>query len=275
MRFILRFFKRIYFFNAIRRILSASRYFNKKYFQILQWGFTSNEYTNFTYYLTPGNVQYLAQTLAVVTNVDFTTIMNYIYEVESDEELKSAIISAINQSPEGRYADKEVRFGRRLGWYAMVRILKPKVVIETGIDKGLGSIILCAALLRNKKEGFDGRYYGTDINPKAGYLLSGKYKEVGEVLYGDSIESLKKFDKKIDLFINDSDHSEDYEYQEYCTIKDMLGDKAVILGDNAHCTTKLSEFSFETGRKFLLFHEEPLNFWYPGAAIGFSFKAEN
>ena len=61
-----------------------------------------------------------------------------------------------------------------------------------------------------------------DINYEAGYLLDEKYKSVGEIIYGDSIVSLNKFDKKIDLFINDSDHSPSYEYQEYQTIKNKL-----------------------------------------------------
>ena len=102
--------------------------------------------------------------------------------------------------------------------------------------------------------------------------MEGKYKEVGEILYGDSIKSLSEFSEKIDLFINDSDHSADYEYQEYLTIKDLLREKAIILGDNSHCTSKLAEFSRETGRSFIFFQETPLNHWYPGAGIGISYK---
>lgn len=49
---------------------------------------------------------------------------------------------------------------------------------------------------------FNGKYYGTDINPKAGYLLSGSYKEFSNILYGDSIESLASLDETIDLFIS-------------------------------------------------------------------------
>ena len=75
--------------------------------------------------------------------------------------------------------------------------------METSVDKGLGACVLTAALIRNSKEGYPGRYYGTEINPEAGYLLQEEYAEFGEILWGDSIESLKKFDKKIDMFIHD------------------------------------------------------------------------
>lgn len=269
---ILRLLKRIYVLNLLRRLYLASKYFNRKYIQIIKWGISSKEDTNFTYYLTEDNIKYLAHTVAVVTKKDYSEIIKYIEELESDELLKETILTAIDNSGEKKFADKEIRFGRRMGWYAFARAMKPKIIIETGVDKGLGSVVLCAALLRNKKEGFEGRYYGTDINLKAGYFLSGKYKETGEILYGDSIESLSEFSEKIDLFINDSDHSSEYEYQEYLTIKPLITDNSIILGDNSHCTSKLADFSYETDRNFIFFQETPLNHWYPGAGIGISYK---
>ena len=103
-------------------------------------------------------------------------------------------------------------------------------------------------------------------------MLTDQYKAVGQILYGDSIKSLQSFHKKIDLFINDSDHSASYEYNEYLTIKPMLSDNAVILGDNSHVTDKLSQFSVENERNFVFFREEPKDHWYPGGGIGISYK---
>ena len=98
------------------------------------------------------------------------------------------------------------------------------------------------------------------------------YANYGCILYGDSIESLKKFDEgMIDLFINDSDHSADYEAKEYDSIANKLSKHAIVLGDNSHATNKLLEFSLETNRHFVFFQEKPLNHWYPGAGIGISF----
>ena len=270
---ILRFLKKFWIFNFIRRIYIASKVYNYRYIQILKWGFKSREYTNFTYRITPENVNYLAATLATITGKDQNKIIQYIEEAENDTQLKKHILDTRNSSKLKSHADKNIFFGRRVGWYAFVRIMKPKVVVETGIDKGLGSVLLCSALLKNKAEGFEGKYYGTDINPAAGYLLDGIYKEVGEILYGDSIESLSKMTDNIDLFINDSDHSADYEYNEYKTIKEcgLVTNKTVILGDNSHCTNKLCKFANEISHNFLFFKEVPLNHWYPGAGIGISF----
>lgn len=257
--------------NFLPRLWHASSFYNYRYRQILKWGFQSREDTNFTYLLTDTSILYLASTLNVVTNAPVQEIMGYIQEVQTNQALRDHILQKTRESAYKLVADERVEFGRRLGWYALVRIMKPRVVVETGVDKGLGAVLLCAALLRNRTEGHPGQYYGTDIAPKAGYLLDAPYTEVGKVLYGDSIESLTKLEKPIDLFINDSDHSAEYEYREYQTIKDNLGPQAIILGDNSHETDKLAKFSLEAGRRFLYFHEFPSGHWYPGGGIGISF----
>lgn len=269
---LLKLLKRIWILNFFRRVFVATRQYNFRYGQILRWGFRSNEDTNYTYHLTPENITYLACTIAVVLKQDYETIAAYIEEANQDQALRKHIADMVQQSPFRKFADKEVRLARRLGWYVFVRMLKPKVVVETGVDKGLGAVLLCSALLKNKAEGFEGRYYGTDINPNAGYLLAGPYKAVGEILYGDSIESLSAFKQPIDLFINDSDHSMEYEYREYLTIQSKLSEQAVILGDNAEVSPSLVKFSIETGRQFLFFQERPADHWYPGGGIGISYK---
>jgi predicted O-methyltransferase YrrM len=48
--------------------------------------------------------------------------------------------------------DVVVEFGRRLGWYILVRSQKPRIIVETGVDHGVGSLVLTSALLRNKSE---------------------------------------------------------------------------------------------------------------------------
>ncbi len=271
-RKILRFLKRIWLLHFLRRIYFASKYPARQFKAVIKWGFASKEDTNYTYELAPDNILYLAHLIAIVTKKNHKEVLTYIHEVQNDQELIQHIQRETEKSDLKKFADKEVRFAKRLGWYAFIRIIKPTIVVETGIDKGLGSVLLCSALLKNKAEGFSGKYYGTDINPQAGYLLSGKYKEVGEILLGDSIESLKKLKEPIELFINDSDHSTDYEFQEYKTIQPLLNDKSIILGDNSHASDKLALFSQETGRSFLFFKEKPINHWYEGSGIGVSFK---
>ena len=238
----------------------------------VRWLFTSNEITNFTYHLDRNNKLYMASMISDVLNVEFSTIERYVKEIEDDEHLRRHIANVTAKSDLAFMADTEVRFGRRIGWYAIARALKPRVIVETGVDKGLGACILTAALKKNRAEGYSGKYYGTDINPKAGYLLCGEYADFGTILYGDSEESLRRFADPIDLFINDSDHSPEYEYREYCTIANKLSSQSIVLGDNSHYTDRLWRFSMETGRHFIFIQEKPIKYWCEGAGIGISFN---
>lgn len=254
------------------RLIGPKRYIRSLKKSVRNFIFHSKEITNFTYDLTYLNKKYLLSFINVITKIDIKTLEKYLFEIENDNELLKHIENAIINSEFKNISDKTAKYGRRIGWYIFVRAMKPKVVVETGIDKGLGSCVLTSALMRNKAEGFEGYYYGTDINPDAGFLLKPPYSDYGKILYGDSINSLKKLDACIDLFINDSDHSSQYEYNEYLTIKEKLSDNFLIISDNAHCTDKLYNFANENGFKYLFFKEEPLNHWYPGAGIGAAFK---
>jgi len=239
--------------------------------QAISWLFHSKEYTNFTYDLDPLNREYLAAFVASVTRVPVETIRGYFSEILEDHELIEYLRKSIRHGPARAVSDDAPKFGRRIGWYAFVRATKPKVIVETGVDKGLGASVLTAALRRNARSGVVGKYYGTDINPEAGYLLGGPYAEFGEILYGDSIESLRKVSNPIDLFINDSDHSASYEDREYNVIESKLSSRSLVLSDNAHVTSSLLKFAERTGRDFLYFQEWPKNHWYPGSGIGVAF----
>jgi hypothetical protein len=244
-------------------------YYSKNLDLIKKWVWRDTETSNFYYKLTSLNRDHLAQLISTITGESYEKIIQYFEELEGDVELREHLERLLKGA---QYGDNiEIDFGRRLGWYVFVRALKPNVVVETGVDHGVGSCVIASALLRNIAEGHQGKYYGTEIRPEAGKLFVGKYANVGKILYDDSITSLNIFREKVDLFINDSDHSEDYEYKEYLTIEEKLSEKAVILGDNSHATNSLSRFSREKGRKFIFFAEKPAAHWYPGAGIGISY----
>lgn len=256
------------------RISISFRYFRTPILHLMKWLLTSNETTNFTYDLTPLNKRYLASLLADILHKPFEEIEGYITELDHDVELKKHINACIMNSKEKYFTDSDARYGRRIGWYAIARAIKPKIIIETGVDKGLGSCVLTSALMKNSQEGFPGYYYGTDINPKAGYLLAGKYSQFGRILYGDSITSLKDLDAKVDLFINDSEHSKEYEKSEFEIINPKLNTKGIILCDDSHVFDTLLNFALSTNRQYVFFREDPENHWYPGAGIGIAFKRD-
>jgi hypothetical protein len=184
-----------------------------------------------------------------------------VHEPRVDEELRRHIVDATAMSPRQGLADKTVRFGRQLGWYALVRTLRSRHVVETGTDKGQSSCLLASALLRNGS----GRLTTIDVNPETGYLISGAYADVTTRLIGNSLDLLPELEP-VDLLVHDSLHTFEHETAEFEVTP--LAQGAVVLSDNAHGTDALARWAERTGRRFLFFAEDPRDHWYPGAGIG-------
>ncbi len=257
--------------QSTARLRIVLKFYMPRVFAGLRWALKSREVTNWTYEISDLCKLHMAHAIAIATGVPAATVERYMVELEQDKGLRSSIAHSVRNSPLRLTSDENMGYARRIGWYAVVRSMKPEVVVETGVDKGLGAVVVCAALLKNADDDRPGRYFGTDINPKAGQLLAQPYSSVGEILYGDSVELLASFPHKIDLFINDSDHSRSYERREYESIKSKLSDRGIIFSDNAHSTDVLARFSEEERRRFLFVREQPVGHWYPGAGIGISF----
>lgn len=238
----------------------------------LSWTFTSREHHNFTYELDELNIKHLTAFVAVVTGQKYEVVENYVHEIQQDKQLKSHIARLSRDSAEKFVTDSEARFGRRIGWYALVRAQKPRLCVETGTDKGLGTCVIAAALMRNAKDGFPGRVIGMDLNPNAGYLLRAPYDQFGRMAFGDSHASIRALKEEVDFFIHDSDHAPLHEAKELELVTPKLSSRALVLSDNAEVTDKLLEFARATGREFLFFAEKPASHWCPGSGIGVAYR---
>lgn len=259
--------------NMIPRAALACSYYTPVIGRIGRWLLCSREDTNFSYDLREENLLSLACTLSCVTGVPQGKAFGYIKEGQDDPMLLDHVVRHTMSSANRARSDAACRFGLRLGWYALVRILRPRIIVEAGVDKGLGAVSLAAALLRNREEGFDGQYYGTDNNSNAGWLFSAPYDAAGKIFYGDSNSSLEKIEEPIDLFINGIGLSE-YEAEQYRVLQYKLGRGAVILSETSRWSQSLMNFSIASERDYLFFQAEPKDHWYPGNGIGLSFRAE-
>src|SRR2546430_752853 len=113
------------------RFRSAMTVVLKPVARAIAWTFRSREHYNYSYDLDPRNVDYLASFISVVTSEPFSKIRDYIREIENDQSLKDRVVRANAAASEKYVADREARFGRRMGWYALVRAAKPRLVVET------------------------------------------------------------------------------------------------------------------------------------------------
>jgi len=243
------------------------RHLARNFKKSIPWLFRSKEFANFTYDLTAANKEYLAWFVADICDVPVREIRDYFNELETDSQLDAYIKAGLANHRRGNEIDRQAFFGRRLGWYAIVRATKPLVVVETGTEKGLGSLVLAEALLKNGA----GRLITIDMEPSSGLLIGAEYGGVIQRMIDDSLWAILKIDQ-IDLFIHDSDHSAEHEAREFELLQSRLTADAIVLSDNSHTTTELANWSLQNGRRFMYFAEEPLNHWYPGAGIGVSMR---
>ena len=245
------------------RVAAVAAHNGKTLGDSARWLATSREHTNFTYNLTSLNEAYLAWYVATVTGAPVGEVRGYLTELAEDTSLRAHLAATTQAGSRRGLADTEVRYGRRAGWYALVRACRPERVVETGTDKGLGACVLAAALLRNGV----GRLTTVDVNAEAGYLVAGPYAEVTDLVIGDSLAVLASMAEPIDLFLHDSDHSAAHEAAELAAVTPNLSEHAMVLSDNGEVTDELMRWAEATGRQFLWFDERPDRHWWPGGGI--------
>lgn len=176
--------------------------------------------------------------------------------------------------------DLEAKYGAfyRPGWvnledalflYWVVRQLKPKVIVQTGVCNGLSSAFMMLALAKNGPEGtlhvvdmppvFDpndpnwtvaGKVYGVTIpeGKTSGWLVPDAYRNRFEVLNGDAkllLPGLLKKLGKCDLFYHDSDHTYDHMMFEFKEAKKYLTKQGVMVSDDISWNASLWDFADE------------------------------
>jgi len=229
-----------------------------------RWWARSRETTNFNFDLTALNRTHLAWWVAEATGASVPEILGYFAELESDDALRMHVR---DRTKVGRYqyvSDDNAAYGRRIGWYALVRALRPQHIVETGIDKGLGTCVLAAALMRNGR----GHVTAIDTAPDAGWLVTDGYEEWVTVVVGDAARVVADNTVPVDLFVHDVHFTPEQECEEYEALMPSLGASPVILSDNAHSNDVLPRLAERLGWHFSYFKEQPAHHWYPGGGMG-------
>jgi hypothetical protein len=254
------------------RLVLALNYSWTIILKTIKWSLSSRETSTYTYLLSPNNTKYLIHSVSLVTKKSFLEIEGYFNEILSNKELKSYIIDKIKSSSVRYKKDLRFDLASRIGWYAIIRANKSKVVVENGIELGYTAIVLCEAILKNKSEGFDGSYYGLDINSEAGYFIKhDKYETIANLIVGDALDSLAHFKESVDFYFSDGYRTCDYERKEFEALLKKTSSHAVIITNKLKFSDALSDASLLYNKQFITFQEDPLNHWYPGSSIGISF----
>lgn len=261
-------FKRLKSKKLILRVVRFRvvwKYSRARTLSALNWIKLKTPLSNHYYDLDNFNLEEIGYFLSQNFRIPIEVVNDYLSEIldtkKIDYEIKEQLPAGV-----------EYGFGRRVVWYAAIRILKPKVVVETGVHQGMGSYVICRALEMNELEGYEGHALGTEINPNCGQLIPKRLRRFSTIIIGDSLESLNELETKVDVFINDSNHDLEYEYKEYLAIQKKLSKRNLIIGDNSHASNSLRKYCHERNREFYFLPERPLNHWYLGAGVGFSLE---
>jgi predicted O-methyltransferase YrrM len=228
-----------------------------------RWLRTSRETTNYNYDLTALSREHLAWFVASACDVKVADVRALFEELEADAALRAHVREATLASPYRRVSDPSPLYGRRLAWYAFVRLLRPSLVVETGTEKGLGTVVLAAALLRNGS----GRLVTIDPVPDAGWLVSGPYAPVVTRRTGLAADVLRDLGETVDLFVHDVHHTASEEADEYAAVLPWLAPGAAIVNDNAGAHDALPRLAEERGWRYVHFHEQPAGHWYAGSDL--------
>jgi len=251
------------------RSLHAARLIGRYLALIGRWLVKERERTNFTYPVSAATNASLSGLVAACTDVDQQQVDELFRELFDDHQFWSAVQEcgdACSLAVTSGQVSLPQRIGRRVAWYAIARILKPQLVVETGTDRGLGTAILARALERNGS----GLVVTVDIESfERGVLVPETLRHVVK-FETDHSHSVIPSLPIVDMFIHDSDHSYEFEYREFELALAQLSPGGILLTDNAEMTDALVDISRANNRRFLSVLEHPEEHWHRGGGLGVS-----
>jgi predicted O-methyltransferase YrrM len=236
--------------------------------QALAWSVRSREIANFTYDTTRESQFLLAAVVAEISQRPIAEIVAYVDELTADNAL-AAHVAGIAQTRDSRWnVDPGFKPGRRLAFYLLARALKPKRVMEAGVDKGLGALLVSRALTLNRAEGHPGDYLGIELDPEKPIPLYEKWPHrVGQIVRGSSTEILRGQGALIDLFIHDTIPEAGHLTEQLATVRPLMAPGGVIA--STWTTQELIDHAFQNDLKLLTHQEETVGHWFPGDRVAF------
>lgn len=185
----------------------------------------------------------------ILQNRDFISFINKIKKIEKDRLAKIAKKFQNDNRFKNLFQKKLIKIENRnhvgdirfhsFTLYLIIRILRPKIMIETGVCNGKSTSMILLAMDHNKygklisidkakKINKDGARYSL-VQNKTGYLIPGYLKKRWIFKKGDSIKILQniKFKKNefIDIFFHDSLHTYEHTWREIMEVLKMINIK--------------------------------------------------
>lgn len=158
-------------------------------------------------------------------------------ELDDDPELTTRLTTRLRWRC---WFKNRMSFGNRELWYVLARLLRPSLIVETGIYDGLGSLVLLRALEANAQEGAPGELISVDDVAVSGELVARRLRGRWTKLTGLSSEVVEPAiaGRFVGLLLHDTPHTEQNQRAEFALGLRHAADPLVIVeGSGGHCPT--------------------------------------
>jgi predicted O-methyltransferase YrrM len=245
-------------FGAIRVVARPTKW-------IGPWLIRSREYTSWTYHLSDRNLIEACNLVSILTSRPLEEVLAYKEEILRDADLATHVKNKTLASRDRWCADEDFKIGRRILYYLIARARKPRVVVEAGVDKGLGAALICRALQKNRLDGSAGTYVGVDIHElNRAFLFSGTLASEGVLEREDAVTFLQRYEGEIDFYVHDTTPAPQHVQALLTALWPKLSPRGVLC--TSWATSEVIDYVVGKGR-FLTFAEEPRDHWYPGSKL--------
>lgn len=149
--------------------------------------------------------------------------------------------------------------------YQAVRLLRPKLILETGVCRGYSTCVLLKALSTLRS----GHLYSIDLPSREyirddgtthkdecdGYLVPDNLKVRWSLIFGDSTHEMPKIlhsIEKLDFFIHDSEHTYKVMMFEFAMAWEKLAEGGILVSDDIDLSRAFYDFARSVRKKPLI-----------------------
>ena len=136
--------------------------------------------------------------------------------------------------------------------HSCVKLLKPQLMVETGIANGVSSAYILKAMNENNTGKLISIELRKDLN--AGSLVPENLRVRWQIEYGSSLKVMENMFKEhgfIDAFLHDSEHTYGYMLSEYRLAWPHIRDGGLMISDDVGANNAFLEFAESVGRKMV------------------------
>jgi hypothetical protein len=211
------------------------------------------------------------QLLADYYNVDYARLKFFYGELQKDFKFLNALneqIRAVRKQyskglfGKGRLNSIDWFANQRITLYILIRLLKPRLAVETGVFYGGTTAFILNALHKNRK----GRLVSIDLPAqklekihfvrhekvdnsellstglRPGFIIPDYLKKYWEFIEQESIPTVKKIKGEFTFFSHDSEHRRDYMFKELNVAMSKMPSCSTIMADDIDWSNGFLDF---------------------------------